>query len=277
MARLSRPFRLSRLARPASRANSASAPWGWAVGGTLVGLVVATLLFAPARWLTTAVQRASGGHLLLADARGSVWNGSARVLLTGGEGSNDAAALPGRLTWRLRPALAGASVQLSADCCTDAPILLQAALGRGGLRLSVADSRSHWPAGLLAGLGTPWNTLQLDGALGLVTQGLSVEWAEGRLALAGRAELEAARLSSRLSTLRPMGSYRITVNGGATSTLQLDTLEGSLQLSGSGRWVGSRLRFEGVASAAPEREAALANLLNIIGRRSGARSIITIG
>jgi general secretion pathway protein N len=74
-----------------------------------------------------------------------------------------------------------------------------------------------------------------------------------------------------------MGSYRITVNGGATSTLQLATLEGSLQLSGSGRWVGSRLRFEGVASAAPEREAALSNLLNIIGRRNGARSIITIG
>ena len=74
-----------------------------------------------------------------------------------------------------------------------------------------------------------------------------------------------------------MGSYRITLLGGATPTLQLDTLEGSLQLTGNGQWVGSRLRFTGEASAAPEREAALANLLNIIGRRSGARSIITIG
>jgi general secretion pathway protein N len=37
------------------------------------------------------------------------------------------------------------------------------------------------------------------------------------------------------------------------------------------------LHFSGSASAAPDREAALANLLNIIGRRSGARSIITIG
>ena len=41
--------------------------------------------------------------------------------------------------------------------------------------------------------------------------------------------------------------------------------------------MGSRLRFTGEASAAPEREAALSNLLNIIGRRNGARSIITIG
>jgi general secretion pathway protein N len=95
--------------------------------------------------------------------------------------------------------------------------------------------------------------------------------------VSGRTVLEAQQISSRLSTLRPMGSYRITVNGGASSTLQLETLDGSLQLTGSGQWVGARLRFQGVASAAPEREGALSNLLNIIGRRNGARSIITIG
>jgi general secretion pathway protein N len=111
----------------------------------------------------------------------------------------------------------------------------------------------------------------------LSTRSLSVEWIEGRLALAGRAELQAQRMASRLSTLRPMGSYRITVTGGAAPTLQLETLEGALQLSGTGEWVGSRLHFNGVATAAPGREEALANLLNIIGRRSGARSIISIG
>ena len=132
--------------------------------------------------------------------------------------------------------------------------------------------RRCWPA--WARPGTPCNstaTLRLD------TQALSVEWVAGRLAIAGRAELMAQRLSSRLSTLRPMGSYRITLLGGQTPTLQLETLEGSLHLSGNGQWVGSRLRFSGVASAAPDRESALSNLLNIIGRRSGARSIISIG
>jgi hypothetical protein len=95
--------------------------------------------------------------------------------------------------------------------------------------------------------------------------------------VAGRAELVALRVASRLSTLRPMGSYRITLQGGSPATLQLATLEGNLQLSGSGQWVGSRLRFRGEARATPEREAALSNLLNIIGRRSGARSLISIG
>ena len=93
----------------------------------------------------------------------------------------------------------------------------------------------------------------------------------------GRAELEALRVASRLSTLRPMGSYRITLQGGTQATLRLETLEGSLQLSGTGQWVGQRLRFRGEASAVPGREGVLANLLNIIGRRSGERSIISIG
>jgi general secretion pathway protein N len=84
-------------------------------------------------------------------------------------------------------------------------------------------------------------------------------------------------MSSRLSTLRPMGSYRLVVQGGDVPTLTLSTLEGALQLSGTGQWVGQRLRFTGEATATPEREAALSNLLNIIGRRSGARSIITVG
>jgi general secretion pathway protein N len=243
----------------------------------VLGVLLALILFAPARWLAQGVAKASGGQVVLDDVGGTVWNGSARLLLAGGAGSNDVAALPGRLDWRLRPAWGGIDAEVAAACCTTQPLPLHLRLRWGGAGLRIGDQRTHWPAAVLAGLGTPWNTLQIDGELLLATQGLSVEWNEGRLAVAGRAELTASRVSSRLSTLRPMGSYRITLTGGSSSTLQLDTLEGALQLTGSGQWVGSRLHFSGTASAAPEREAALANLLNIIGRRRGASSIITIG
>jgi general secretion pathway protein N len=252
-------------------------PWTWALAGVALGLLFALLLFAPARWLTSAVERAAEGRLLLSEPRGSVWNGSALVVLAGGAGSSDAAALPTRLQWRLRPRWDGMAAELDSACCTNPPLKLRLFPQWGGARVAVADAQSRWPAGVLAGLGTPWNTLQFEGDLLLSSRGLSVEWVEGRLSIAGRAELTAQRMSSRLSTLRPMGSYRITLLGGEVPALQLETLEGSLQLTGSGQWVGSRLRFSGAASAAPDREAALANLLNIIGRRSGARSIITIG
>lgn len=252
-------------------------PWRWAVAGVLLGLAVALIGFAPASWLAASVARASGGQLLLAEPRGTLWTGTARLVLTGGAGSNDAAALPGRVEWRVRPGWGYAAVYLQAPCCTAEPLRVQASPRWGGAQFALDNSQSQWPAGVLAGLGTPWNTVQPEGALGLQTEGLSVEWVEGRVLVTGSARLEASRISSRLSTLKPMGSYRITLKGGPVATLQLETLEGSLQLSGTGRWVGSRLRFEGVASAAPEREAALANLLNIIGRRNGARSIITVG
>jgi general secretion pathway protein N len=264
------------VARPTPTFQPRSA-WPWAWCGLAAGVLCAVVVFAPARWLANAVERATEGRVLLRDARGTLWNGSAQIALTGGAGSADAMALPDRVDWRVRPRWDGARAQFAVACCTVQPLELRAHLALGGVLIQVADGQSQWPASLVAGLGTPWNTLQFDGEMVLSTQSLSVEWVQGRLAIAGRAELRAQRLSSRLSTLRPMGSYRITVLGGATPTLQLETLEGALQLAGSGQWVGSRLRFTGTASAAPDSESALSNLLNIIGRRSGPRSIISIG
>lgn len=259
------------------RHPAVAAPWRWAFCGAFLGLALALVLYAPAAWLAAAVHEATSGQVQLIEARGTVWTGSARLLLAGGAGSRDSAVLPGHVDWQLRPGWPALNLQVTAGCCTPAPLQGRLVWRRGGAVLQLADGASQWPAALLAGLGTPWNTVQAEGSLRLVTQGLSLEWFEGRPAVSGRAELTAMALSSRLSTLKPMGSYRVTLTGGATAALELATLEGSLQLSGSGRWMGSRLRFEGVASAAPEHEAALANLLNIIGRRNGARSIITLG
>ncbi len=251
--------------------------WSWAAAGAVLGLLVATLLGAPAHWLTLPLQIALDDRVVFDDARGTLWNGSARLGLTGGAGSNDAASLPGRLSWVIRPAWSGLQVELLADCCMQQAWRLSAQPRWGGASLALADSLSQWPAQCLTGLGTPWNTVQLEGSLTLSTQALSLQWAWGRLLLAGRAQVDAAQISSRLSTLKPMGSYRIALLGGATPSIAIETLEGSLQLSGNGQWVGSRFRFEGVASAAPERIEALSNLLNIIGRRDGARAIIKVG
>ncbi|MFT7723098.1 MAG: type II secretion system protein N [Roseateles sp.] len=257
----------------------------WAAAGALAGLAGALLLFAPASWLARALASATGEHLLIVDTRGSIWRGSGVLVLTGGAGSRDAAALPGRLHWRM--ALKGLGLQLAArqECCTNGELLLGLQPGLGRLAITV-DNRTDWlvrlPAGVLSGLGTPWNTLQLGGSLRLSARELRLESAQGRWRQSGALDLDLLNLSSRVSTVAPLGSYRFSVAADPASpglsTLRLSTLEGALQLSGAGTLnPGGKSRFTGEASAAPGREEALNNLLNIIGRRQGSRSVLTIG
>ena len=261
---------------PATPRNRA--PWAWAWAGALLGLIAITVVLAPARWLTNAIAQASAERLQLSDTRGTVWQGSARLVLTGGAGSADALALPGRVSWRIRPQWDGAHIQLSAYCCTPQPLELALSAPRQQpVQLTLTDHQSQWPANLLAGLGTPWNTIRPQGQLAVSTRGLGLYWANQRVTLQGNLQLDATQMSTRLSTLVPMGSYRLILAGGETPSLGLSTLEGSLELSGQGHWVGNALRFEGEAMASPGRVEALSNLLNIIGRRDGARSAIKVG
>ena len=283
----------------------------WALGGAALGAGIMLAVCAPATWLAAAVADGTSQRLQLADARGTVWRGSAVLLLTGGSGSRSASALPGRLQWTL--GLDGRALMLRARqaCCINGELRLRIAPGLGRLRLellgdaqaapsviaagdtgngsssgsSVISTIGQWPASWLVGLGTPWNTLQPSGSLQLSTSGLSLEQVQGRWLFSGRAELEMGNMGSRLSTLDVLGSYRLSVSGdaakGEATRVQLSTTSGALQLSGDGQWSGvgseARLRFNGSASASPGSEDALGGLLNIIGRRQGALSVISIG
>jgi len=252
-------------------------PWGWAVSGVLLGTSVAVLAFAPAHWLAWGLAQASAQRVQLLQPRGTVWNGSAQLVFTGGTASQDRAALPGRLSWQWQFSWDGLHGQIHASCCTTAPLAVHVQPSNQGISVVLADGQSQWPAAMLAGLGTPWNTVQLQGQLALHTQGLQAQWTAGRLRLSGQAQLDALALSSRLSTLHPLGSYRFTMQGGDVPSLSVHTLQGELQLTGNGQWVGERLRFTGQASASTGREAALSNLLNLLGRRRGASALITLG
>src|SRR5437764_849702 len=92
-------------------------PWAWAAAGAALGIAWALIAFAPARWVAGAVEQASRGQVLLLEPRGTVWAGTARLVLTGGQGSTDAAALPGRIGWQLGPRWDGAAAGLQSECC----------------------------------------------------------------------------------------------------------------------------------------------------------------
>lgn len=251
--------------------------WFWAVAGALLGALGATLHFAPARWVQQAVRVASDGRVLLHESQGTLWQGSAQLGLGGGPGSSDAARLPGRVHWDLALGLGRLQLALRADCCTAEAHRFTLTPGLGHWTLHMAAGESTWPAALLGGLGTPWNTVQLQGPVLLKTSGVSLLSALDRVKLEGALSLELPAVSSRLSTLRPLGSYRLLLQGGEQPSLDLRTLDGKLQLQGTGRWTARQLRFVGEARADAAFEAELSNLLNIMGRRDGARSVITLG
>ncbi len=246
----------------------------WTLGGVVCGILYAVIAYAPASWLASSIAKSSGGQVLLQAPRGTVWQGSADLVLSGGEGSTGAISLPSRLQWQISPAWLGLDVSLSASCCTLAASPVQLGLRAGAGSLSDVEWRLNTPhldlpAGLLAGLGAPWNTLQLAGELLFTSDQLAGVWsAQGLQSLTGRASLQASHVATALSTVRPLGNYLLTSTG---AVLRLETLgvapsESALILTGIGQIESGRASFQGEALAAKGREEALSNLLHIVGQ-----------
>ncbi len=264
------------------RARAAS--FRWAVAGALVGASIGAVAFAPASWLALAMASASGDRVLLPDTRGTIWSGSAVPVLTGGPGSRDATALPGRLAWTIGLAGTGLEIRATQACCLNGTVALRVTPGLSHWTVALVPPAGwvgQWPSAWLGGLGTPWNTLQLGGTFRLLSPRFKLEWIAGRWRVDGQADVELVNASSRLSTLEALGSYRLRLIGDAANggqpQLNLSTQNGALQLSGDGSVGPGGVRFRGEARAAEADEPALSNLLNIIGRRDGARSVISIG
>jgi general secretion pathway protein N len=95
--------------------------------------------------------------------------------------------------------------------------------------------------------------------------------------LQGQAQLQLQSVASRLSTLRPLGDYALDLQGDTSARVQLRTLSGELRLSGQGEWRAQGLHFEGLGQASTGSEAALANLLGVLGQRQGNTTVLRWG
>ena len=289
-----------------------------AVVGAVVGLVVGVVASLPASLLANAVASATQDEFLLAEAQGTVWNGSALTVLTGGVGTRDASVLPTRLEWTLRPRWNGVSLHLTQDCCLahGADVTLRRTLSAWRVDIVSPDERGkppapaakvvpgagtadaaglasatplgQWPLGWLEGRGFPWNTIHPGGVLTLNTHNLSFTLKDGRWTTLGSAQMEIRQASSRLTSLATLGTYRVLIqpdpatqlkpgDGATRDLVWISTVDGALMIDGRGLIGSGGIRLRAEAHAAPGSEAALNNLLNLIGRRNGALSAISIG
>ena len=249
---------------------------------------------APANWLASALAERTRGVVLLADARGTVWSGSAVLALgspLGGPASEasgastapvpTALALPGRVTWTLEFERALAPVlHLTHDGVLSQPLAVRyrdgvVALDPGTLEL---------PASLLRLTGAPLNTLLPEGRCTMRWNGLRFE--KGQDLPVGEGTLRIAGFALAISPVKPLGDYLVSWSSGATGLAwQLATERGPLDLQGGGSIVAGRsdVRSQVRVAVRVARDAPVAvarqldPLLDMLGRRSPDEAVIESG
>ena len=239
--------------------------FGWLA---LTVLVVSLTVFAflPASWLGPIVEKQTGGRLTLGDAQGTLWNGSAFIGGAPGEGGAVTPLLPGRFAWRLSPLVLFGQVNMTIE--NPQALQRQVAINGSWSQWQVSSGELMLPAEGLAGLGAPLNTLAPSGTIRLVWNTIDLLRQPNTVAVQGRTVLSMTDMGSRMSPIRPLGSYEMAFDWrGTQADLNLRTVRGALVLTGTGALQDGRLRFSGQASAAEGYEETLGNMLNLLGQR----------
>ncbi|MGJ7918329.1 type II secretion system protein N [Massilia sp. LXY-6] len=236
------------------------------IGLSALAVAVTVLVFLPAAWLGPIVERQTGGRLTLGDAQGTLWRGSAFVGGAPGEGGSVTPLLPGRFSWRLSPLVLFG--QVSMGLANERALAQPVRITGSWSQWQVSAGELLLPAEGLAGLGAPLNTLAPSGVIKLSWNLLDIARQGQTVAVQGRTVLSLTDMGSRMSPVKPLGSYEMAMDWrGQQADLSLRTVRGALLLSGSGTLQNGRLRFSGQAQAAEGYEDTLGNLLNLLGQR----------
>lgn len=248
----------------------------WLSAG-IIAVAVTVILFLPAAWMATVVEKQTAGRLTLGDAQGSLWRGSA--FIGGAPSGADPVTplLPGRFSWRLSPlALLG---QVDAEVENPQALSQPVKLTGSWYEWQVGPAAISLPAERLAGLGAPLNTIQPSGSMQLSWTPLQVWRRDRQIDVNGIVTLQMSDIASRLSPIKPLGTYQLIMDWrGAQAQLVLKTVKGPMLLSGTGSLMNGRLQFSGKAEAEEGQEERLANLLNLLGqrRREGDKNVIAL-
>lgn len=244
------------------------AAWPWFAVGVLS--VIVTLGFMlPAAWITPQFSKATAGHVNLVDPAGSLWKGSATLMLAAGGDGSGATLLPGRIEWRTAfwPLFLG-HVRMQMRQTEAMPDAVFVDASRAGS--TVSPGAIAVPASLLVGLGAPFNTLEMEGNVRLT-------WTEWRVlgnSTFGQAIVTLDDMASRVSRVRPLGSYRVVFQAvGQAGTIDLTTSRGGLLLTGQGTLSAQSTMFRGTAKSTQEERDNLAGLLNLLGKHTDADTV----
>jgi general secretion pathway protein N len=248
----------------------------WLLAG-IASIALTMLIFFPASWMAFMVEKQTAGRLTLGDAHGTLWRGSAFI---GGAASDSdplTPLLPGRFSWHLSPMvlLGDVDAELQNDAALSQPITVTG----NWHQWEVSPGAILLPAERLAALGAPLNTIQPSGQMRLSWELLQLTLQHKNIGIVGAMKLEMKDIGSRLSPIKPLGSYELAFDWHETqASVTLKTASGPMLLNGSGTLSNGRLQFSGTAQAEAGQEQRLANFLNLLGQRrqEGGKQVIAL-
>lgn len=236
----------------------------------LVGAVsycVFLLLYAPAQLMSVALKKLSGDWLSLANAQGSLWHGSAHILISNASNKADSLDI-GNASWDIQPLqLLVGKLSVSLTWNQGAPFWVT--LDRS--RLNIEHAKFIMTTEIISVLVPSLKAAQLGGKLAVRCDNFSLT----RNEILGRLYIDLNQASSLLSTVNPLGNYHANIAGeGNSAAIKLNTISnGPLIIQGNGRWLQNEgLHFEGTAEAQPTAKLKLQELLRVLGNETAAGS-----
>lgn len=231
----------------------------------LVTFIISLLVTAPATLLSRVVEATTSGRVVLANARGSFWQGKATPAIR--KQSGNLLALE-QLHWDIEiiPLLTGKIItRLSwEDIGQSQPMVVAFSYSQVEFRNVIIPL----PAAVLGEMYPLLQPAQLSGQVLIKSDLLGYANNE----INGNAIADWSNAGSVFSAVNPLGSYRLNITGkGGQLEASLMTLSGSLILEGSGNYAGSQgFKFQWTARATEESKESLKELLNNFGPETSA-------
>ena len=230
--------------------------------GTAAYLLI-LVVTAPATLVDGVLRRASEGRLHLAEAHGTAWSGAGRVEVLD---ASRQAGIAKNISWSFSPAsLLRGSIACEIEM---EPATKRFVVSLSPSHIELTDVDISVPA---AGLGIVLPKLVPYG-LGGELRAHIVDLVIAGGAVRANATVEWRDANSIHSPVSPLGNYELRfVNSGTAMTAVLRTIDGALQLDGSGTWGnGSTPVFKATARVAPPQQGQLEPFLRMIAVERGA-------
>jgi general secretion pathway protein N len=222
------------------------------------GFYLATFIAqAPATLVDAGLHAASNGQLRLARAQGTVWAGAGTIEFRDAAAGN---AIAEDVSWRVLPESLWRGRLVGEVVLERAARHVRIAVSTS--KVEIASGEIHLPAAALAFAEPRLKPLRLSGDVLLRVESLSV-WREG---MQGYVTLQWRNAGSAFSPVTPIGSYELRLDGRGNSIQAfLSTLQGPLQLEGSGTWsAGNRSDFQATVLVPPQHREQFTPLLRLI-------------